>query len=86
MRGKLKTKLVKRIRSWEQAGTTLAHGKLFVHPTGKACAVDYGIKVRFFWRRDQKWVGKPALPHQYSRKKDISTNTESAAVKGGNDE
>jgi hypothetical protein len=82
MSDKLKTRLVNRVRSWVQTGTTLAHGKLLVHPTGKACAVDYGIKVRVFWRRDQKWVGKPALPHQYARREDIPTNNELTAVKG----
>jgi hypothetical protein len=67
-------RFVRRVRTWRQSGTTPAHGKLMVHPSGKACAVDYGCKVRVFWRRDPRWQGLPAFPHQYSRKKTIPAN------------
>jgi len=67
-------RLVRRVRTWQQSGTTPAHGKLMVHPSGKACAVDYGHKVRVFWKRDPRWAGAFALPHQYSRQETILPN------------
>lgn len=68
--------LVRRVRTWRQSGTTPAHGKLMVHPSGKACAVDYGLKVRVFWRRDPRWQGQPAFPHQYARHEIIPANAD----------
>ena len=69
-------RLVRRVRTWGQSGTTPAHGKLLVHPSGKACAVDYGRKVRVFWKRDPRWAGTPAFPHQYSRQDTLPANAQ----------
>ena len=60
-----------RVRRWKQEGVTPAHGRLLVHPQGKACAVDYGQKVRIFTARRAEWGGHPALPHQYSRSEEL---------------
>jgi hypothetical protein len=78
--------LVRRVRTWQQSGTTPAHGKLMVHPSGKACAVDYGRKVRVFWKRDPRWAGAPALPHQYSRQETIPANSKLSHEEGGKEQ
>lgn len=76
-------RLVRRVRTWQQSGTTPARGKLMVHPSGKACAVDYGRKVRVFWRRDPRWQGQPATPHQYVRCGVLEANVKNQAPNEG---